>query len=497
MTAPTILPALSLADVRAARRFQQENKLRTYYPEAGPYRRELYVKHMQFFEAGTQCRERAFIAGNRVGKTEGVGAYEVTLHATGNYPAWWKGKRFSRPVNVWAAGDTNQTVRDILQAKLLGKITRGTDDRPDAIIGLGTGMIPKRSIRNTKPKAGIPDAIEVAYIKHASGGTSTITFKTYEQGRVSFQGTEQDIIWCDEEPPEGVYDECAMRTMATGAFEGGIIILTFTPLEGWTNVIERFLNEHQRVEGKRFVVQAGWDDAPHLSKEEKEELLAKLPPHQRDARTKGIPQLGSGAIYPVPESEIACDPFSIPDAWPRGFALDVGWNRTAAVFGALDPQSDILYLYSLVYISAHVPSEVVRAIQARGKWIPGVIDPAARGRSQKDGSQLIKDYEDLGLDIEAASNTVDSGLLAVWDRMVAGRLKVFRSLADWFNEFRVYRRDEKGRIVKQNDHAMDGTRYLVVSGIRRFRTQPAKRPIQHSPVPVSRGGQSSGHNWMS
>jgi hypothetical protein len=100
----------------------------------------------------------------------------------------------------------------------------------------------------------------------------------------------------------------------------------------------------------------------------------------------------------------------------------------------------------------------------RGVWIPGVIDPAARGRSQVDGTRLIEQYSELGLLLAPAENAVEAGLYAVWERLSDGRLFVFSSLQNWLSEFRIYRRDEKGKIVKQNDHLMDATRYLVMSG---------------------------------
>ena len=106
----------------------------------------------------------------------------------------------------------------------------------------------------------------------------------------------------------------------------------------------------------RYVVMATWDDVPHLSEEDKEELWESIPPYQRDARSKGVPQLGSGAIYPVPESEIVVDPFQIPDWWPRVYGLDVGWNRTACVWGAIDRESATVYLYSEHYQGQSEPS---------------------------------------------------------------------------------------------------------------------------------------------
>ena len=222
----------------------------------------------------------------------------------------------------------------------------------------------------------------------------------------------------------------------------------------------------------RYVVMATWDDAPHLTEAQKKELWESIPPYQRDARSKGIPQLGSGAIYPVPESEIVVDDFELPVYWPRVYALDVGWNRTAALWGAWDRESDYVYLYSEHYRGQAEPPIHAAAIRARGSWIPGVIDPAARGRGQKDGEQLFQDYRDLGLDLSMANNAVEAGIYQVWTRLSTGRLKVFKSCINWLAEFRLYRRDEKGKIVKEFDHLMDDTRYLIVSGIERAITEP-------------------------
>jgi hypothetical protein len=222
----------------------------------------------------------------------------------------------------------------------------------------------------------------------------------------------------------------------------------------------------------RHVTLAGWDDAPHLSEEAKAELLSAYSLRERDARTKGIPQLGSGAIYPVNEADIVCDPFDLPVHFQHVYGLDVGWNRTAAVWAAVDRDSDIVYLYSEHYRSEGEVPVHTAAIKARGDWIPGVIDPAARGRSQADGSQLLSLYQrDLHL-LGVADNAVEAGIHQVWIRLSTGRLKIFSTLQNWLTEFRLYRRDEKGRIVKERDHLMDATRYLVMSGIARAGMRP-------------------------
>lgn len=215
-----------------------------------------------------------------------------------------------------------------------------------------------------------------------------------------------------------------------------------------------------------------WDDVPHLSEADRKELWDSIPPHQRDARAKGIPALGSGVIYPVSEDLYLCDPFEIPRHWPRAYALDVGWNRTAATWGAWDRDNDVVYLYGEYYVAEAPPQVHADAIKARGVWIPGVIDPASRGRSQLDGKALMSEYVDLGLDLQAANNEVEAGIFAVYRRLQSGRLKVFRTLSNYRSEMRLYRRDEKGKIVKERDHLMDAKRYLIMSGMMRAITEP-------------------------
>ena len=228
----------------------------------------------------------------------------------------------------------------------------------------------------------------------------------------------------------------------------------------------------------KYVVMATWDDVPHLSEAVKKELYDSIPPYQRDARSKGVPQLGSGAIYPVPESDITILDFPIPTHWPRCYGFDVGWSRTAAIWAAKDPEDGNVYLYSEHYRGKAEPVIHTAAIQSRGSWIPGVIDPAARGRGQKDGEQLLQAYKDLGLDVQNANNAVEAGLYEVWMRLSAGKLKVFSSCQNWLSEFRLYRRDKDGKIVKENDHLMDATRYLIMSGLDRATVKMPEKYVQ-------------------
>ena len=249
------------------------------------------------------------------------------------------------------------------------------------------------------------------------------------------------------------------------------------------------------VEGfpQRYIETCTWDDVPHLTPESKAELLKTIPPYQRDARTKGVPQLGAGAIYPIAETDLQCDIFEIPEYWPRAYALDVGWDVTAAVWGARDNQAGVIYLYSEHYRGHEEPAVHVSAIQGRGKWIPGVIDPAANGRSQEDGSQLLVKYRAQGLSLEPAKNAEEAGIFEVWNLMSGGRLRVFKNLSNWWKEFRGYVRDKHGRVKNsQKYHLMACTRYFALSGVGRLKTKPVERPARSE-----RSGRSgSDTGWM-
>jgi hypothetical protein len=235
-----------------------------------------------------------------------------------------------------------------------------------------------------------------------------------------------------------------------------------------------------------------WEDVPHLTEAQKAAILASIPLWQRGARTKGTPQLGAGAIYQVPEDDILVDPFPIPHHWKRSYGMDVGWNRTAAIWTAQDPETGGVVAYDEHYRGQAEPSVHASAVQGRGKWIPGAIDPAARGRSQKDGEQLLVLYRQLGLDIEVAINSVEAGISTVWEMLSTGQLKLFRTLTNTRSEMRLYRRDEQGRVVKENDHLMDALRYNIMSGLARAIVEPLPRsdgmPWFHwSPPPVWSG----------
>lgn len=411
-----------------------------------------YTPHPQqqtFHAAGGNqqaAHERLFLAGNRVGKTL-AGAAEVAFHLSGVYPPWWQGVRFAGPIQAWAASVTREATRDILQATYLGQ-------------GGQPGVIEPARVIGQRHKGG--GAVDVVAIRHVTGGESVMGFKSFDQGRSSFQGTARHVVHLDEEPPFDVYQEALLRTLTVG----GHVLLTMTPLMGMTPLLQHFIGQHgtQQVRAGKAVVKAGWGDAPHLTAEARSRLRASLPEHELAAREHGEIRAGRGLIYPVDESTVAVPRFEIPPHWRRIVGVDFGWMApTAAVWLAHDVAKDVVYITDTYAQSERTPSQHAPELLARNNGCPAVCDPAGQAASQRDGLSLIEMYAQAGLNFTLADNTVEHGLMMMLERLRSGKLKVFADLPDWWAEFRTYSRDSKGKVQKQHDHLMDATRYALMS----------------------------------
>lgn len=242
------------------------------------------------------------------------------------------------------------------------------------------------------------------------------------------------------------------------------------------------------------VVNAGWDDVPHLTAKKKREMLASTPAYLREARSKGIPAIGEGAIYPYKWEDISCPPFKIPDYYKRFYGLDVGDARTAALFGALDPDQGIIYFYSEYYAGSLPVLNHANSLKSRGPWIKGAVDPASRAASVVDGRRVFTEYRKHGCLLTIADNSVEHGLNLVNTHIQGGTIKFFRTLHHTKGEMQYYRRERKEttgeiKIKKINDHLMDAMRYAVVTGLRLARVKPVDNPVvQQLPHAASKQG---------
>lgn len=413
-----------------------------------------YPKQLDFHAAGATHRERLFMAGNQLGKTL-AGACEAAYHATGLYPDWWQGRRFARPTVGWVAGVTGESTRDNPQRLLIGRIQQQ-----------GTGMIPAVKILEVTPARGVPGLVDMITVRHVDGGTSTIAFKSYEKGREKWQGETLDYVWFDEEPPLDVYTEGMTRTNV------GVkpIWITFTPLLGMSDVVSRFLMEKSE---DRNVTTMTIDEAEHYTPEQRATIIASYPEHEREARAKGVPILGSGRIFPVTEESIREEGINIPKHWPRIAGLDIGYDHpTAVAWIAWDRDADVLHVYDIHRLRQETPVVHAAAIKQRGSWIKVAWPHDALQHDKGSGEQIAKQYRDQGCAMlleratfEDGTFGVEAGIMEMLDRMRTGRFKVAAHLNDWWEEFRLYHRAD-GRIVKERDDLMSASRYAVM--MRRF-----------------------------
>ncbi len=445
-------------------RRQRTNKLRFYSP---------YSKQIDFHDAGKRFGERLLIAANQVGKTIAGGA-EWAMHLTGRYPKWWDGATYDTAPTLWAAGVTSETTRDNPQRILVGPPAKEEE--------WGTGFIPADCIVGRTRALGVPNLLDSVVVRWGGGGDiqageSVLSFKSYEKGREKWQGPTIDGVWFDEEPPEDIYSEGLTRT--NNGQRGQFAVMTFTPLLGMSSVVLRFLSPQVGDMGAlaRHITTMTIDDAEHYSAEDRAKIVASYPAHEREARAKGIPALGSGRIFPVTEESILVDPFDIPKHWAQIGGLDFGWDHpTAAARLAWDRDTDTIYLTAEYRESQNTPVIHAASIRPWAPWLPWAWPHDGLQHDKGSGEQLAQQYRDQNLNMlpekatfEDGSNSVEAGVMDMLDRMKTGRWKVFRTCTRWVDEFRMYHRKD-GKIVKERDDLISASRYALM--MKRFAETP-------------------------
>ena len=453
---------------------------------------KLYPIQRELVKRTADYSQVCFMAANRVGKTM-TGTYIDAIHALGHYPDWWDGYAFDHAPLIWLLGYSGEKCRDLLQKPIFGR------REDDSWVG---GLIPPEYILGHESMTGTPNAMRTVYVRHGGGGdvqyqTSTVQFWSYSQGQHALMGDSVDWFHIDEEPKDQtIYPQVLTRTATGDKGNGGRGILTFTPENGRTDLVIQFMDEPANGQ---IMLNAGWDDAPHLSESVKQTLLESYPAHQRDMRTKGIPMLGHGRIYDLSEEFITCDPFEIPDHFMIIDGMDFGWDHPQAQMQlAIDTENDMFYVTHGWKQRQVSPDQAWTATKSWSKDVPtawpldGLQTEKGSGKQQKayykeSGFKMLGEYATWA----DGSNGVEAGILEILLLMRAGKFKVFAGLRDWFNEFLQYHRDDKGHIVKTGDDLMDATRYAYM--MRRFAIQKGlvgKQKVKAIPKPLKKG-------WMS
>lgn len=435
---------------------------------------------LEFHEMGLRCKERAIIAANGAGKSFPI-AWETACHLLGDYPDWWEGFRFDRPVKWWVAAIDADQQREGIQNHILGK---------DLDRSLGTGFIPGDRIygKVRTRQAGIADVADRVMVRHSSGGYSVASFKTFRQGWRSFQAAAPDGITVDEEPDERdaiqkpIFTECQTRIFRSG----GIFMAALTPLIGETNLTRHFMYPKHHAIG---MVSATWDDAPHLAQEEQERMKATYPDHEVQTRAMGVPMMGEGRVFSEAEEDIRCRPFQIPSHFAQIAGIDFGMNHpTAGSWLAWDRHKDIVYVTGVYRKTEGLPLIHAEAFKRRGAWIP-VSWPHDGHKRVGYGSQIKDHYVDHGLNMLPMSARYDKDkggtqdpwpvIMDIKERAKTGRFYVFDTCPEFFEEYRSYHVDSRGDPVAYRDDVLKATMYAMMM-LRYAYTEPRGMSYEQS-----------------
>jgi phage terminase large subunit-like protein len=432
------------------------------------------------------------MAANQVGKTR-TGTTIDAHHILGDYPDDWNGYKFHKPPVVWLLGFSMEKTRDLLQTPLFGRLIDGKFEG---------GLIPAERIVSRESAIGTPNAMRTVTVKHATGGTTIVQFWSYSQGQHALMGDKVDWYHIDEEPRDAnIFPQLATRTLngghrlPDGSNEGGRGILTFTPENGMTQLVCKFMgtnfdgiaeeaaNDDYAIDGS-YLQTATWDQCPHLSNKQKAAILSLYPAHQREMRSKGVPLQGEGLIYPFAEEDLYCEPFeSIPDYWFVINGMDFGWDHPQAQIQLVwDRDADMYYVINAWKAKNKEPFEAWHICKSWATNVPTAWPADGLQTEKGSAKQVMGYYAEAGFSMlpehatwEDGGNGVWAGIGFITELIKTGRLKVVRTLLPFFDEFRnyhTYRSNGNGgspgkaEIAKIKDDLLDALRYAIM--MRRY-----------------------------
>jgi phage terminase large subunit-like protein len=424
-----------------------------------------YPTQLQFFaEGGRGVHARLLYGGNQTGKTLACSA-ETSWHLTGQYPDWWVGKRFRKPIRCWAVGESSTLVRDSLQRQLCGALD------------FGSGTIPLESF-SKKPVMvpGGTGAIDSIFITHQTDGhidgASHLTFKSFEQQRAKLASESLDLVWIDERPNEEVFGELYARTIATD----GHIIVSFTPIgEGAAaGVTYRFLSEPS---ADRSVHRISGEEARHISASRREELIAGIPEHEQQTRLEGVPQLGTGPVFPIellPGLVRSISPDEIFSWARRCVGIDFGFTYPfAAVYIAWAHDTGQIWVidsFSMARSSALYHVQRIHSM-TQGLRIPIAWPHDGAAHDKGSGLPLASQYKNFGANMMAKHVTnhgtnnynIEPALEELRELMFTGKLIIAGHNHELLEELRHYHRSEDFKVVAQRDDLVSALRYAVMA----------------------------------
>lgn len=431
--------------------FKKRRATRLYSYNTGE---KIHKKQLKFHKS--HKRNRWVFGGNRTGKSE-CGAVEVVWMALGIHPY----RENRRSTVGWVVSLSTRVQKDVAQAKILAYL-----DRRHII------DIVMQSGSSASPSTGVIDRI---LVRNHFGETSTIIFKSCEEGRDKFQGASLDYVWFDEEPPKDIYTECVMRVID----REGDIFGTMTPLKGLSFVYDEiYLNPKNDKE--IFTIFFEWKDNPYLKKSEIKRLTATLSPEELEARRYGRFTDGRhGMVYPeFAEYKHVIEPFDIPAEWQAGISIDPGFNNPTSVhWYAVDGDQNVYVVAEhfeagkLVSYHADKIKEISDALNWRRDFdgsISALIDTASTQRTLASIHTVADLFREAGINVNPKVNkNLFDGITRVKEYLGGKpgkpRLYIFSSCKNLIREMKGYMWGENEIPKKIDDHSLDELRYFLMS----------------------------------
>ncbi|MHB4774360.1 terminase large subunit domain-containing protein [Klebsiella pneumoniae] len=443
--------------LQACKDYREYNKLEFFEPEE-------WQKNA--ITLGSTENHRMVCAGNRLGKTF-FSTYEAVVHATGKYPDWWQGHRFTKPISVLVMGyDWTQIARSgATQECILGTV----DKR-------GSGWIPRSSITKMVSKTGLQGVCSTVYVKHYDSagicdGESRLTFDCYSGGQDTLMGMSLDFALLDEQCPKEIFSQVKKRLWD----KQGKSLYVATPEKGLDEVIKQFWDD-DGIHHSGLIHVTLWD-SQRYTHEQKVLMNNEIEPWARQFSIEGIPSAGSGAVFAgILKENLLDNSFTIGKYWKRMAAADLGYSDDMVFsFIAYNPDDGMYYLYdelSYTKTDAIICAAGVRPMQHG--YVPMILPQdcmAERGlgatyQSIFEGAGLVltKEYaRNWHIDPTGKDRTVKSGILFMRELMLTGKLKVHPKCTGFLKEFSLYSYDEDGKFIDKDNHFIDSFRYNITA----------------------------------
>jgi len=452
--------------VLAVQEDMKTNQLRYFRP---------FDHQLRFFETG-QSDRRGILAANRIGKTVST-CYETAMHLTGQYPAWWQGKRFAKPITAMVAGEGWQQVAMVLQNELLGTQDVKIQD------AIGTGALPRDTIVSETMRNDGANCLGVE-VRHASGSNSYLVFANYTQEVRQMQGFRLHLAVFDEQPPDDFFSEIVTRTATTQ----GQVLCSFTPLKGLNGLVSKFWNNE---EGYNHI-RVSWDDVPEydpwgepfLLNSTRAQLERDYLPHERDARRNGRPVMGKGAVFQIrtwPTYRTGEYDFRNSQGVHRIIAMDLGLVNDKTVISLMywDPDEREAWLHTQVIVKGIEEANPMNYInhlmrpEVFGTPIVLPADANTQGRytmTSQSIRELFEQYE-LNVHPDAIMNPPDDagrrtnhkayGINVMRQMLELGTLHINENCVEFLREAQNYFVDPHGRFSDPDD-CIDSARYALI-----------------------------------